>query len=68
MSCLAIKQINIIVNNTDCMRARVRTPSMAWRASFPRSRLPASVEFFNKATMCDCCEAIREKTEYGKLE
>jgi hypothetical protein len=27
--------------------------SMAWRASFPRSRLPASVEFFNKASMCE---------------
>ncbi len=27
------------------MRARVRAPSMAWRASFPRSRLPASIEF-----------------------
>ncbi len=51
MSSLAIEQINIIVTNTDCMRARMRAPSMAWRASFPRSRLP-SVEFFNKASMC----------------
>ncbi len=45
MSSLAIKQVNIIVTNADCMRARVRAPSMAWRAPFPRRRLPASIEF-----------------------
>jgi hypothetical protein len=52
MSSVAIKQKDILVTNANCTRAGVRASSMAWRAPFPRSGLPASVEIINKASMC----------------
>jgi hypothetical protein len=38
---------------------------MAWRAPFPRSRLPASVEFINKASMCvaNACTSVCNKQD-----
>ncbi len=56
MSSFEIKQKDILVTNTNRARAREHP---AWRGGRHflegcRSRLPASVEFINKASMCVC--------------
>ncbi len=66
MSSFAIKQKDILVTNANCTRACVRASSMDWRAPFPRSRLPASVEFINKASMCGSRTAIVFVSEGSK--
>jgi hypothetical protein len=36
-------------------------------SSFPRSRLPASVEFINKASMCDSSELFQKLSNGEKV-
>ena len=52
MSSFEIKQKDILVTNNNRTRARPRASRMAWTAPFPQSRLSASVEFINKASVC----------------